>query len=57
MARCARRPWRSEPGSGDLVNAPADKCLDATGSTSANGTREQIWSCTGAANPQWQPAG
>jgi hypothetical protein len=27
--------------------------LDATGPSSANGTRLQIWSCTGATNQQW----
>jgi hypothetical protein len=35
------------------VNNAANKCLDATGSSSTNGTRLQIWTCTGAANQKW----
>ncbi|CAM5395388.1 Ricin B lectin domain-containing protein OS=Streptomyces microflavus OX=1919 GN=Smic_80100 PE=4 SV=1 [Streptomyces microflavus] len=27
--------------------------MDATGSSSANGTRAQLWTCTGAANQKW----
>jgi hypothetical protein len=27
--------------------------VDASGNSSANGTRLQIWSCTGAANQKW----
>ncbi|MET8772936.1 RICIN domain-containing protein, partial [Streptomyces sp. NPDC004658] len=30
-----------------------DKCLDVTDNNSANGTRIQIWSCTGGANQKW----
>jgi hypothetical protein len=37
----------------DVVNPNANKCLDATGMSSANGTRLQIWACTGAANQKW----
>ncbi len=33
----------------DIVNPQANKCLDATGNSSANGTRLQIWSCSGGA--------
>jgi glucosylceramidase len=46
--------WRHEAGSGDLVNVPADKCLDASDNSSANGTRAQIWACTGAVNQKWR---
>lgn len=46
--------WRWQASTGDLVNAPADKCLDVTGNSSANGARAQIWSCTGAANQKWR---
>ncbi|WP_407647115.1 RICIN domain-containing protein [Actinacidiphila soli] len=38
---------------GDIVNPAANKCLDVTGGNSANGTRLQIWTCTGAANQKW----
>ncbi|MFI7637589.1 RICIN domain-containing protein [Nonomuraea sp. NPDC049400] len=31
----------------------ANKCLDVTGNSSADGTRLQIWTCTGAANQKW----
>ncbi|MGW3466600.1 RlpA-like double-psi beta-barrel domain-containing protein, partial [Streptomyces olivaceoviridis] len=37
----------------DIVNPQANKCLDVTDNNSANGTRIQIWSCTGAANQKW----
>ena len=36
-----------------LVNPQSGRCLDATGPSSANGTRLQIWDCSGAANQQW----
>ncbi|MEH0829770.1 RICIN domain-containing protein, partial [Micromonospora sp. CPCC 205714] len=36
------------------VNPQANKCLDATGPSSADGTRLQIWDCTGAANQKWR---
>jgi glucosylceramidase len=50
----ARSKWRYESFTGDLVNVPADKCLDVSDNSSANGTRAQIWSCTGAANQKWR---
>jgi Ricin-type beta-trefoil lectin domain-like len=37
----------------DIVNVAENKCLDATGNSSANGTRLRIWTCTGAANQKW----
>ncbi|SBT41712.1 RICIN domain-containing protein [Micromonospora auratinigra] len=37
----------------DLVNPQANKCLDITGNTSADGTKTQLWSCTGGANQKW----
>ena len=39
---------------GDLVNPAANKCLDVTDNSRPNGTRLQIWTCTGAANQKWQ---
>ncbi|MEE1775786.1 RICIN domain-containing protein [Streptomyces sp. JV181] len=35
------------------MNPQADKCLDVSGGSSANSTRLQIWTCTGAANQKW----
>ena len=36
-----------------LVNTQSNRCLDATGPSSADGTPLQIWDCTGGANQQW----
>jgi len=36
-----------------MVNLGSGKCLDATGNSSADGTRLQIWSCSGGANQKW----
>ena len=36
-----------------LLNPASGRYLDATGPSSANGTRLQIWHCTGSANQQW----
>ncbi len=41
----------------DLVNLNANKCLDATGNSSADLTRLQIWTCGGTANQKWTLAG
>ena len=38
---------------GDIVNIQANKCLDVKGASSANATRLQIWTCTGASNQKW----
>jgi chitinase len=35
------------------VNDGSGRCLDATGPSSANGTRLQIWDCAGGTNQQW----
>ncbi|WP_084721965.1 RICIN domain-containing protein [Rhodococcus marinonascens] len=41
------------PVGGTIVNAPSGKCLDVTDSESANGTRLQLWDCTGGPNQQF----
>ncbi|WP_084721776.1 RICIN domain-containing protein [Rhodococcus marinonascens] len=41
------------PPGGAIVNAASGKCLDVTDSESANGTRLQLWDCTGGTNQQW----
>jgi hypothetical protein len=38
---------------GALVNAQSNKCLDANGASSANGTQLIIWSCHGGTNQRW----
>ncbi|MEV6184474.1 ricin-type beta-trefoil lectin domain protein, partial [Streptomyces sp. NPDC052015] len=50
----AAQRWSYNASTGDVVNTAADKCLDVTGNSSANGARAQIWSCTGAANQKWK---
>ena len=47
------RTRRSGPqgANGSLVNTGSGKCLDATGPSSANGTRLQIWTCAGSRQP------
>lgn len=40
-------------GTQSLRNPQADKCLDVTGQSSADGTRLQVWDCTGNANQRW----
>jgi len=39
--------WRNPDGSKALI------AYNTTGNSSANGTRLQIWSCTGTANQKW----
>jgi beta-glucosidase len=41
---------------GQLVNTASGRCLDDTGWQTANGTRVQIWGCTGGADQHWIPA-
>jgi len=48
----AAQQWRTGTAN-DIVNPTANRCLDATGVSSANGTRLQIWDCTGGANQKW----
>ncbi|WP_327049406.1 RICIN domain-containing protein [Microbispora sp. NBC_01189] len=31
----------------------ANKCLDVSGNGTGNGTKVQIWSCTGGTNQRW----
>jgi Ricin-type beta-trefoil lectin domain len=44
--------WQHQ-SNGALLNPASGRCLDATGNSSANGTRLQIWDCTGGANQTW----
>jgi len=48
------------PPAGQLISAAnTAKCVDDNGLSSANGTKIQIWDCTGGSNQQWtlQPNG
>lgn len=40
----------------DLVNVQADKCVDVKDLGTGNGTRLQLWTCTGADNQKWSTA-
>ena len=48
-----RRPEVDARAASTLVNTGSGKCLDATGPSSADGTRLQIWDCFGGTNQQW----
>jgi chitinase len=41
--------WQARPN-GNLRNPVSGRCLDATGQSSADGTRLQIWDCAAGAN-------
>jgi type 1 glutamine amidotransferase len=40
------------PTSGPIVGA-SGKCVDVNGASSADGTKIQLWTCTGGTNQQW----
>ncbi|GAA0810175.1 ricin-type beta-trefoil lectin domain protein [Spirilliplanes yamanashiensis] len=42
--------------SGRIVSAATGKCLDVTGSATADGTLPQMWTCFGGPNQTWQRA-
>jgi RHS repeat-associated protein len=42
------------PGVTAPLEGIANKCLDLTGQGTTNGTKAQLWSCTGNANQVWQ---
>jgi len=49
-----RRPGLGPGRSGtQLINTNSNRCLDATGPSSGDGTPLQIWDCIGGANQQW----
>ncbi|SDF36936.1 Chitinase, GH18 family [Lentzea fradiae] len=48
----ANQQWTAE-SNGQLRNAASGRCLDATGNSSADGTRLQLWDCAGTANQRW----
>jgi hypothetical protein len=44
-------------GAGELISAQSGKCLDTSGNTFANGTKEEIWTCNGGAGQTWTSSG
>ncbi|MFI2641132.1 ricin-type beta-trefoil lectin domain protein [Streptomyces sp. NPDC018610] len=44
--------WDLNPDGG-VTHARSGLCLDADGNGTANGTRVQLWQCTGAAHQKW----
>ncbi len=44
------------PTPGPIVGA-ASKCVDVSGASSADGTKIQLWTCTGGTNQQWTREG
>ena len=52
VAKVSAQAW-TVGANNSLVNVGSGKCLDATGPSSADGTRLQIWTCAGSANQAW----
>ncbi|MDY7085310.1 MAG: RICIN domain-containing protein, partial [Actinomycetota bacterium] len=44
------------PRAGRIISA-SGKCVDVNGASSADGTKIQLWSCTGGSNQQWTVSG
>lgn len=49
----ANQLWNLNPDGTITLNAASNKCLDITGSGTANSTKIQISTCTGGANQKW----
>ncbi|MEU4215776.1 ThuA domain-containing protein [Actinoplanes sp. NPDC026623] len=47
-----RESGGTAPRTGPITGA-AGKCVDVSGASSADGTKIQLWGCTGSANQQW----
>src|SRR6266542_932259 len=45
----------STPGVTGALSGLGGRCLDIPGGSTTNGTRVQLWDCTGGANQVWQP--
>jgi cytochrome c len=41
------------PGTGGPIAGVGGKCVDVNGGATADGTRIQLWTCTGGTNQQW----
>ncbi|MFD6246338.1 non-reducing end alpha-L-arabinofuranosidase family hydrolase [Streptomyces roseolus] len=40
-------------GTGEIKGVASGRCIDIPASTTANGTRAQLWDCSGRANQRW----
>jgi hypothetical protein len=45
-------PWPGASGD-EIVGAQSGRCVDVNNNTITNGTRTQLWDCTGGANQTW----
>ncbi|MCC9708397.1 ricin-type beta-trefoil lectin domain protein, partial [Streptomyces sp. MNU76] len=45
-------PW-SRPADGSVSNDLFGLCLDVTGTATADGSKIQLWNCTGASDQEW----
>jgi hypothetical protein len=50
---CTGAPSQEWIFQGGSVKVYGDKCLDVSGGVDANGTKMQIWTCSGNKNQQW----
>ncbi|MFE7119324.1 ricin-type beta-trefoil lectin domain protein [Streptomyces sp. NPDC057654] len=46
--------WTYNAATHDIVNLPADKCLDVLERKTTDNTPTQIWDCTGGSNQKWE---
>ncbi|MEV5970181.1 non-reducing end alpha-L-arabinofuranosidase family hydrolase [Streptomyces sp. NPDC051921] len=46
-------PGKPTDGTGEIKGMASGRCVDLPGSTTANGTRAQLWDCGGQAGQRW----
>ncbi len=46
-------PTSPPPGGQQIVGQQSGRCVDISGSTTANGTQAQLWDCNGGTNQRW----
>lgn len=51
----ADQQWNVNPN-GTITSVQSGRCLDASGLGTANGTKIQVWSCSGGSNQLWRLA-
>ena len=44
--------WRYN-ATGSIVGVESGLCLDVTGAATGNGTKVELWQCTGSVNQKW----
>ncbi|MEV4603219.1 RICIN domain-containing protein [Amycolatopsis sp. NPDC049253] len=52
LLRRTNQKW-SAGANGSLVSAGSGKCLDVEDGSTANGTKLQIWTCSGGPGQRW----